>query len=40
MGLQAENKLRERGGRDYRFTDEADELDNMGDDHPSWRFTF
>jgi len=40
MGLQAENKLRERGGRDYRFTDEAAELDNMGDDHPSWRFTF
>ena len=40
LGLRAENRRRERGGRDYRFTDEADELDNMGDDHPAWRFTF
>ncbi|UNI24979.1 hypothetical protein JDV02_010692 [Purpureocillium takamizusanense] len=40
MGLRAENQLRDRGGRDYRLTEEADELDNMGDDHPSWRYTF
>jgi hypothetical protein len=39
IGLRAENKRRDRGGRDYRFTDEAD-LDNMGDDHPAWRYTF
>jgi hypothetical protein len=38
MGLMAENRKRDRGGRDYRFTDERDELENMGDDHPDFRF--
>lgn len=40
FGLRAENQRRDRGGRDYRYTDEAEDLDNMGDDHPSWRYTF
>lgn len=40
FGLRRENRIRDSGGRDYRFTDEAEDLDNMGDDHPSWRFTF
>lgn len=40
FGIRAENRKRDRGGRDYRYTQEADELDNMGDDHPSWRYTY
>ncbi|CZT04769.1 probable permease of the major facilitator superfamily [Rhynchosporium graminicola] len=39
FGLRAENRKRDRGGRDYRFTEEAADLDNMGDDHPNYRFT-
>jgi hypothetical protein len=38
FGLKAENRKRDAGGRDYRY-EERDELDNMGDDHPSFRFT-
>ena len=38
LGLRAENARRDRGERDYRYTEEADELDNMGDDHPTWRY--
>lgn len=37
FGLKAENKKRSNGGRDYRF--ESGELENMGDDHPEFRFT-
>jgi hypothetical protein len=37
FGLKAENKKRSTGGRDYRF--ESGELENMGDDHPEFRFT-
>ena len=37
--LRAENRRRDMGGRDYRYTEEADDLDNMGDDHPTWRYT-
>jgi len=37
FGLKAENKKRDRGERDHRY-EEAD-IDNMGDDHPSFRFT-
>ncbi|KAJ6444253.1 histidine acid phosphatase [Purpureocillium lavendulum] len=40
LGLRAENRRRDRGERDYRLTEEASEVDNLGDDHPSWRFTF
>lgn len=39
FGIKAENRKRDRGGRDYRFTEEAADLDNMGDDHPHFRFT-
>lgn len=39
FGLRAENRKRDNGGRDYRYTEEKDELNNMGDDHPSFRFT-
>ncbi|KAK6070074.1 transporter C11D3.18C 6 [Seiridium cupressi] len=37
LGVRMENKKRNRGDRDWRLQ-EAD-VDNMGDDHPSWRFT-
>ena len=37
FGLKAENRKRNGGGRDYRFTE--NDLDNMGDDHPEFRFT-
>lgn len=37
FGLKAENKKRDAGGRDYRY--EERDLDNMGDDHPTFRFT-
>ncbi|KAE9377036.1 major facilitator superfamily protein [Stipitochalara longipes BDJ] len=39
FGLKAENKKRDDGGRDYRFEKEREELENMGDDHPGFRFT-
>ncbi|KAK5051015.1 hypothetical protein LTR84_003574 [Exophiala bonariae] len=38
--LMRENKLRETGQRDYRLQESADEVRNMGDDHPSFRFTY
>jgi hypothetical protein len=39
FGLRKENKLRDAGGRDYRYGgEEKDELGNMGDDHPGFRF--
>lgn len=37
MGVTAENEKRNRGDRDSRL--QQPDLDNMGDDHPSWRFT-
>ncbi|RHZ43699.1 uncharacterized protein CDV56_102641 [Aspergillus thermomutatus] len=37
LGATLENKKRDKGGRDYRFN-EVD-LDNMGDAHPTFRFT-
>jgi len=37
FGLKYENRKRDRGERDYRLG--KDSLDNMGDDHPSFRFT-
>lgn len=39
FGLKAENRKRDLGGRDYRFAEERDELNNMGDDHPGFRYT-
>ncbi|OBT44447.1 hypothetical protein VE00_05944 [Pseudogymnoascus sp. WSF 3629] len=40
IGLKLENRKREAGGRDYRYQEEVSELTNMGDDHPSFRFTY
>ncbi|KAF3760744.1 putative MFS transporter [Cryphonectria parasitica EP155] len=37
FGVLHENRKRHRGDRDWRL-EEAD-VDNMGDDHPSWRFS-
>lgn len=38
FGVRAENRKRDRGERDYRL-DEQD-VDNMGDDHPRFRFSY
>jgi hypothetical protein len=38
LGLRAENKRRERGERDWRL--DTPEADNLGDDHPHFRFTY
>ncbi len=38
VGLKRENKKRERGGRDSRFALPKDEAENLGDDHPDFRF--
>lgn len=38
VGVWMENKKRDRGERDYRL-DEPD-ADNLGDDHPHFRFTY
>ncbi|EER28038.1 hypothetical protein D8B26_006687 [Coccidioides posadasii str. Silveira] len=35
-----ENRIRDAGGRDYRFSLPEDELNNIGDDHPTFRFTY
>jgi hypothetical protein len=38
FGLRRENKRRERGDRDWRL--ESEHADNLGDDHPRFRFTY
>ncbi|KAL9588404.1 MAG: hypothetical protein Q9203_002789 [Teloschistes exilis] len=38
LGLRRENRRRDRGGRDYRLQSGKDELENMGDDHPGFRY--
>jgi MFS family permease len=38
LGVRVENKKRDRGERDWRL-DTAD-ADNLGDDHPHFRFTY
>ena len=40
VGLGTENKKRDRGERDYRLALPKDEVENLGDDHPSFRFTY
>ena len=40
VGLWLENRKRDRGGRDYRFNLPREELENMGDDHPGFRFGY
>lgn len=38
--LVRENRLRDAGKRDYRYEWSQEELSNLGDDHPSFRFTY
>lgn len=38
LGLRRENRARERGDRDWRL--EGPDADNLGDDHPHFRFTY
>ncbi|KAK4556377.1 hypothetical protein LTR86_006521 [Recurvomyces mirabilis] len=38
LGLRRENRRRERGERDWRL--ETSDADNLGDDHPHFRFTY
>jgi len=38
FGMMWENKIRDRGGRDYRLSLPAKEVKNLGDDHPEFRF--
>lgn len=38
FGLRRENRIRDRGGRDYRYGQK--DLDNMGDGHPEFRFAY
>lgn len=35
-----ENIKRDRGGRDYRLALPAEDVNNMGDDHPAFRFVY
>lgn len=38
--LKRENQLRDAGGRDDRLSLPKEELENLGDDHPAFRFTY
>lgn len=38
--MKRENKLRGEGKRDDRYNLPEDERNNLGDDHPAFRFTF
>lgn len=38
FGLRRENAKRERGERDYRVQYSPEKLNNLGDDHPDFRF--
>ena len=40
IGLRSENRKRDRGERDYRYQFPKEELENLGDDHPNFRFTY
>ncbi|KAJ6088537.1 hypothetical protein N7486_009798 [Penicillium sp. IBT 16267x] len=39
FGLIYENKMRDQGKRDWRLGEPDSEIENMGDDHPHFRFT-
>lgn len=39
LGMWLENRKRDRGERDDRLQLPADQIDNLGDDHPGFRFT-
>ncbi|KIW82442.1 hypothetical protein Z517_05469 [Fonsecaea pedrosoi CBS 271.37] len=38
--LRRENRLRDKGARDYRYNLPEAELQNLGDDHPAFRFSY
>lgn len=38
--LKRENRIRDQGGRDDRLALGSDEAENLGDDHPDFRFTY
>ena len=40
LGLKRENGKRDRGERDDRYALEKSELENLGDDHPEFRFLY
>lgn len=40
FGLRRENKKRDRGERDDRYNLPQEELENLGDDHPAFRFAY
>ena len=40
VGLKLENERRRRGERDYRFRLPQEEVGNLGDDHPDFRFVY
>ena len=40
IGLRLENQKRERGERDGRLSLAKEEVENLGDDHPNFRFTY
>ncbi|KAL8722546.1 MAG: hypothetical protein Q9225_001014 [Loekoesia sp. 1 TL-2023] len=40
IGIRLENRKREKGLRDYRYNLPKAELDNLGDDHPRFRFVY
>ncbi|KAI1810901.1 major facilitator superfamily domain-containing protein [Poronia punctata] len=40
VGLRRENRMRDRGKRDYMLSLPKHEVNNLGDDHPSFRFTY
>lgn len=35
-----ENRRRDEGKRDYRLNAAPEQLENLGDDHPSFRYTY
>jgi hypothetical protein len=38
--LARENRLRDAGRREWRLELPQDEVENLGDDHPSFRFSY
>lgn len=40
LGLKSENKKRDHGARDARLSLPQEELRNLGDDHPDFRFNY
>ena len=40
VGVWYENKQRDQGKRNHRFQLPPEELDNLGDDYPNFRFTY